>query len=70
MLACSRSSELSLLPEAFRRMSARRLSYVAALAQSRSIEKRLRRIDQPTKRDGLSIPQVPATNESDCTLAS
>jgi hypothetical protein len=51
-------------------MSARRLGYVAALAQERSIEKTLLRIDQPTKRDGLSNPQVPATNESDWALAS
>ena len=70
MLARSRCVELSLLPEAFRRMSTRQLGSVAALAQERSIEKTLHRIDQPTKRDGLSIPQVPATNESDCTLAS
>jgi hypothetical protein len=70
MLAYSRCVELSLLPEAFRRMSARRLGYVAALAHERSIEKTLHQIDQPTKREGLSNPQVPATNESDCTLAS
>jgi hypothetical protein len=39
-------------------------------AIDREVEKTLHRIGQPTKRDGLSIPQVPATNESDWTLAS
>ncbi len=70
MLAPARCVELSLLPDASRRMSTRGLGYVAALALGTIDREDLHRIGQPAKRDVLSIPQVSATNESDCTLAS
>jgi hypothetical protein len=57
-----------LSPEALRRMSARRPG--DPRWRQGTIDRRCTQIGQPTERGGLSIPQLRATNESDCTLAS